>query len=162
MASKDTRATEQGPMSIADAARQFRLTRLDRVHKAPTGPSCPSRANVAAYGFSERREGAVMGVTRGLLVGVGLAAVVLGAGAANAKIICRGAFQIVDGQPIATPYCEDANVAAVAREYGIRVSAREVRTNPGVKARVCRTIGYDNRVQSACTGYREPFPRWRF
>jgi len=92
---------------------------------------------------------------RGLLVGVGLSACVfaLGAGTADARIICRGQFQIVDGQAIATPYCEDSNVAAVAREYGIAVSAREVRRNPGTKARVCRVIGHDNRVRSACLPY---------
>ncbi len=92
---------------------------------------------------------------RGLLVGVGLSACAfaLGAGTADARIICRGQFQIVDGRPIATPYCVDSNVAAVAQEYGIAVSAREVRRNPGTKARVCRVIGHDNRVRSACLPY---------
>lgn len=98
-----------------------------------------------------------MGIVRWLFAGLGLSAfaLALGTGAADAKIICQGAFQIVDGRPIATPYCEDANVATVAREYGILVSAREIRNNPGTKARVCRFIGHDNRVRSACTPYRE-------
>ena len=98
-----------------------------------------------------------MGIVRGLCIGIGAAAIAisLGAGTADARIICQGAYQIVDGRPIATPYCEDANVAVVAQEYGIRVSAREVRRNPSTKARVCRVIGHDNRVRSACTQYLE-------
>jgi len=88
------------------------------------------------------------------LLAIVLSAGLFGVDPADAKIVCRGAFQIVDGQPIATPYCEDTYVAEVAREYGMLVSAREVRSNPGVKARVCRMIGHDNRVQSACAGYR--------
>ena len=102
-----------------------------------------------------------MKIVRGLLAGVGLSACAfaLGAGMADAKIVCRGQFQIVDGQAIATPYCEDSNVAAVAREYGIVVSASEVRRNPGTKARICRFIGHDNRVRSACAGYINTTPR---
>lgn len=98
-----------------------------------------------------------MGIVRVLLAGLGVSAfaLALSAGTAGAKIVCQGAFQIVQGQPIATPYCEDANVATVAQQYGIRVSAREIRRNPGTKARVCRLIGHDNRVRSACAQYRE-------
>jgi hypothetical protein len=41
----------------------------------------------------------------------------------------------------------------VAREYGIFVSASEVRRSPSTKARICRFIGHDNRVRSACAPY---------
>ncbi|MGB3719070.1 MAG: hypothetical protein DIU63_11385 [Proteobacteria bacterium] len=94
-----------------------------------------------------------------LLLGMALTAGFVGADPADAKIVCRGAFQIVNGQPIATPYCEDSNLAQVAREYGIAVTARQVRQSPSVKARVCRLIGHDNRVQSACIQYRPDTPR---
>ena len=94
-----------------------------------------------------------------LLAGAALA---LGAGSASAKIICNGPYQIVSGQPIATPYCEDAYLAEVAREYGMRVTASAVRSSPSIKERICRIIGHDNRVQSACTAYREPFLHRRF
>lgn len=94
-----------------------------------------------------------------LLLGIALPAGLLGADPADARIVCRGAYQIVDGQPIATPYCEDSYVAEVAREYGIVVSAHEVRQSPSVKARICRLIGHDNRVQSACVQYRPDSPR---
>jgi len=103
------------------------------------------------------------GVDKAVLsaLALGISAVLAGAQPVSAKILCRGAFQIVGGQPIATPYCEDSNVAEVAREYGIHVSAREVRSNPGTKARICRFIGQDNRVRSACAGYIDNVPkRW--
>jgi hypothetical protein len=70
-------------------------------------------------------------------------------------IECRGNFQIQrNGNMIATPYCEDANVARVAREYGTRTSAGAIRNSPGEKARVCRFIGDDNRVRDTCGPYR--------
>lgn len=98
-----------------------------------------------------------------ILASAGFLALTVGAETANARIVCKGAFQIVQGQPIATPYCEDNNLAAVAREYGIQVSASSVRRSPSVKQRICADIGYDNRVSSACAGYREnPFLRRRF
>ena len=97
-----------------------------------------------------------------LLASFGLTALMLGAGTASARIVCDGAYQIVSGQPIATPYCEDAYLAEVAGEYGMRVTASAVRSSPSLKERVCRVIGHDNRVQSACAAYREPFLNRRF
>ncbi|MCL4767801.1 MAG: hypothetical protein KJZ80_16360 [Hyphomicrobiaceae bacterium] len=103
------------------------------------------------------------GTIRALLfAGFGVAALVLGGPTASARIACDGAYQIVNGQPVATPYCEDGYLAEVAREYGMRVSAAAVRSSPSVKERVCRLIGHDNRAQSACAAYREPFLRRRF
>jgi hypothetical protein len=72
---------------------------------------------------------------------------------AEARIACDGPYQIVQGSPLATPYCEDNYLAAVARGYGIRVSDAAVRQNPSVKAEVCRTVGHDNRVRQICAGY---------
>jgi hypothetical protein len=72
---------------------------------------------------------------------------------AEARIACDGPYQIVQGSPLATPYCEDNYLAAVARGYGIRVSDVAVRQNPSVKAEVCRAIGHDNRVRQICAGY---------
>ena len=89
-----------------------------------------------------------------LLTGAGMALVGLSAGVASAKIGCRDSFQVVSGQLIATPYCEDEYLAKVAREYGMRVSASAVRNSPSVKGQVCHTIGHDPRAQSACASYR--------
>jgi hypothetical protein len=80
-----------------------------------------------------------------------------------AAIECDGNFQIMrNGGRIATPYCQDTNVARVAREYGMRVSAEAVRQNPSVKERVCRFAGDDLRIRDACIGYRNEGGRQRF
>jgi hypothetical protein len=72
---------------------------------------------------------------------------------AEARIVCDGAYQIIQGSPHATPYCEDNYLAAVARGYGIRVTNVAVRNNPSVKAEVCRTVGHDSRVREICANY---------
>lgn len=75
------------------------------------------------------------------------------ASTAQAKIRCNGPYQIVRGVgEIGTPYCEDNYLAKVAREFGVRVSARTIRNNPNRKEEVCRLVGYDIRVQDVCAG----------
>lgn len=65
-------------------------------------------------------------------------------------IDCKDGFQLVQGNYISTPYCQDALVAAVAAQYGIRVSAATIRENPNEKRTVCRYIGQDIRVRQSC------------
>ena len=55
--------------------------------------------------------------------------------------------------PIATPYCEEEQIAFVARSYGQRVTAAEVHNNPLTKVYLCQTIGYDSRLKGSCAGY---------
>ena len=69
---------------------------------------------------------------------------------AEARIACHKGFQIVNGQPISTPYCQDALVAAVAQQRGSRVSADAIRNNPNLKRRVCRFVSSDPRLTEAC------------
>jgi hypothetical protein len=69
---------------------------------------------------------------------------------AAAAIKCKNGFQLVQGNYIATPYCQDALLTRVAREYGMRVSGSEIRWNPNYKRQVCRTVGHDIRVQENC------------
>jgi hypothetical protein len=92
-------------------------------------------------------------------------ALMAGAATPAAAISCDGNFQVQrSGERIATPYCADANLAVVAREYGARTTAREMRWNPSEKARVCRFIGEDNRVRDTCAPYRDydrGSPDWR-
>jgi hypothetical protein len=81
-----------------------------------------------------------------------------------AAITCEGNFQVQrSGERIATPYCQDGNLAAVAREYGVRTTGQEMRWNPSEKSRVCRFIGEDNRVRDTCAPYRDDhdFGPWR-
>jgi hypothetical protein len=77
------------------------------------------------------------------------AAAVVGPAGANA-IECQEDFQIVNGQPISTPYCRDAYLAQVAREHGFNTSAEVMRNNPARKEEICRYIGSDIRAQPAC------------
>ena len=91
----------------------------------------------------------------GLIAGLGLLVVMASTMSAEAKIRCEGQFQIVKGHgSISTPYCEDNYLTNIARTYGWKVSARSVRHNPNLKARICRQIGHDNRLIGICAGHR--------
>lgn len=82
-----------------------------------------------------------------------IAAVVAATGpSAAAGIVCREGYQLVQGNEIATPYCEHNYLAHVARGYGVRVTNAEVRNNPNRKSEICRMIGHDIRVSSTCAG----------
>jgi len=83
---------------------------------------------------------------------MGSAAVLLAGPAA--AIECDGRYQIVQGQRLSTPYCEDGYLAKVARQYGSRVSAGGIRNNPNLKAETCRFMGHDTRVSDICAPYR--------
>ena len=72
---------------------------------------------------------------------------------AEAKIKCDGQWQIVNGQRIATPYCEDGLLATVAQQAGMRISAEAIRQNPMTKEKACTLVSFDVRVQSICSGH---------
>ncbi len=61
------------------------------------------------------------------------AVLLLSSAVAEAKIECRDGFQIVNGQQISTPYCNDGLVGSVAREHGMKISDETVRNNPSAK-----------------------------
>lgn len=84
------------------------------------------------------------------IAALGLAISACFASPADARIVCRNGNQLVAGNWISTPYCEDQRVAEVAAEYGMKVSAHAVRNNPSVKEEVCRLIGHDIRVNMSC------------
>jgi hypothetical protein len=77
-------------------------------------------------------------------------AAVFAAAVPVAAFDCKNGYQLVQGNYIATPYCQDAYLTRVAHQYGMHVSASEIRENPNTKRRVCRLIGRDIRVQEAC------------
>lgn len=90
---------------------------------------------------------------RTILAAAGFLGAVAIAGPAGA-IECEGNFQIQkNGEQIVTPYCEDGYLAIVAREYGMRISAKAIRYNPSEKERTCRFIGEDIRVKDTCAQY---------
>ena len=86
------------------------------------------------------------------LAGAALLVIALASPAA-ARIECRGNFQMSKYGPIATPYCEEENIARVARSYGANVTGAEVRNNPLKKVYLCQVYGGDTRLKGACGAY---------
>lgn len=75
--------------------------------------------------------------------------------ARSSGIKCDGGYQIVKGYgAISTPYCQDDNLSKVAQTYGISYSTAQIHHTPDIKHQVCAAIGHDNRVHSACDGFR--------
>ena len=72
---------------------------------------------------------------------------------AEARIQCKGNFQVTKYGLIATPYCEEAQIANVARSYGVKVTADQVRKDPLTKVRLCFRFGSDVRLKGSCAGY---------
>ena len=71
----------------------------------------------------------------------------------EARIQCRGNFQVTKYGLLATPYCEEEQIAFVARSYGQNVTGSQVRKNPLMKVYLCQTLGYDSRLKGSCAGY---------
>jgi hypothetical protein len=89
----------------------------------------------------------------GLAGCVALALTTMLTAGAEARIECRGNFQMTKYGPIATPYCEEEQIAYVARSYGSKVTAAQVHNDPLTKVYLCQTIGYDSRLKGSCAGY---------
>jgi len=78
---------------------------------------------------------------------------------AEARIVCNGNYQLVAGSEISTPYCRDRNLARIARSRGFAVSDREILYSPSRKREICRYVGSNIEVQTACAevdGRRSP------
>jgi hypothetical protein len=67
-----------------------------------------------------------------------------------AAIKCEKGFQRVQGDLIATPYCQDQYLAEVAHQYGFKASANRIRNDPNYKKELCRFVFNDIRVQTTC------------
>jgi hypothetical protein len=72
---------------------------------------------------------------------------------ASARIECKGNFQVTKYGLISTPYCEETEIARVARSYGANVSDAEVRENPMTKVYLCQVYGRDARLKGSCGAY---------
>lgn len=57
---------------------------------------------------------------------------------ASAAVQCEDGYQRVAGGYVSTPYCEDANLAAVARNHGQPASAELIRRSYRAKRAACR------------------------
>jgi hypothetical protein len=72
---------------------------------------------------------------------------------AIARIQCQGDCQVTNYGLMATPYCEEENIAVVAQSYGWHVNASQVRNNPLKKVYICQVLGRDIRLKGSCAGY---------
>lgn len=96
---------------------------------------------------------------RGLnsLMAMALGAAVLfavGGQPAAARIECQGNFMVTKKNGlIATPYCEEEQIAKVAQSYGWKVTAKQVHNDPLVKVQICQVLGGDVRLKGSCAGY---------
>ncbi len=97
-----------------------------------------------------------------ITTGVGVALLAVGVAVpAEAEIRCNKGYQLVQGTPLATPYCQDQYVAQVANEYGFKASPARVRQDPIFKQTLCRYIGQDIRIKESCQEVN-PSGRGRF
>ena len=88
--------------------------------------------------------------TKRILAGCSLIAGFALAQPAAAAIQCENGFQRIKADLIQTPYCQDAYLAEVARQYGFTVSDARVRNDPNYKKSICRYVFNDIRVQETC------------
>jgi len=72
---------------------------------------------------------------------------------AEARIECRGQFQVYKYGLISTPYCEEEQIARVARSYGVNVTGAQVRNDALKKVYLCQTLGNDIRMKGSCGAY---------
>jgi len=79
---------------------------------------------------------------------------ILEAQAGRYKAKCRGPYQLVQGNWISSPICEDRVLAKVARSYGNNVRAKHVRKYAGSKIGICFAYGHDIRLSGICGAYR--------
>lgn len=73
-------------------------------------------------------------------LGLALAGTAVAVQSVEAGIACKDGFQLSGGNWISTPYCNDAHLAEIARQHGVKVSAAEVRANPARKYELCRFL----------------------
>lgn len=72
-------------------------------------------------------------------------------GSSEARVRCHEGFRVYkDGRKLSTPLCQDLYLAQVAREFGTRVSDREILHNPNRRREICEFVGWDIRVKHLC------------
>ena len=75
---------------------------------------------------------------------------VAGTAPARAEIKCQEGSQLIQGNWMPTPYCQDKLLFQVANERGFKTSFAEIRNNPNHKKELCRFLYTDIRVQMTC------------
>ena len=73
--------------------------------------------------------------------------------AADARIQCKGNFQVTKYGLLATPWCQEEQIAKVARSRGWKGTAKDVRNDPLTKVQLCLQFGGDVRLKGSCGAY---------
>ena len=91
-----------------------------------------------------------MGSAKATTVAVAVLAALAAASPASAEIKCQDGAQLVQGNWLATPYCQDKLLFEVANARGFKTSFAAIRENPNHKKELCRSLFTDIRVQMTC------------
>ena len=74
---------------------------------------------------------------------------------ANAGIRCSGEYQLVNGQEISTPYCQDRHLVKVLAARGIDASAAGLRKSRTYKAQMCQLAAPEPSLLTACAEFAQ-------
>jgi hypothetical protein len=91
-----------------------------------------------------------MGFAKATPAAVAVLAALVAAAPAAAEIKCQDGAQLVQGNWLATPYCQDKLLFEVANARGFKTSFAAIRNNPNHKKELCRFLFTDIRVQMTC------------
>jgi hypothetical protein len=91
-----------------------------------------------------------MGFAKVTPVVVAVLAAVTAASPAAAVPNCQDGAQLIKGNWMATPYCQDMLLFEVANSRGFTTSFEAIRNNPNHKKELCRFLYTDIRVEMTC------------
>lgn len=77
------------------------------------------------------------------------------AGAANAQGACSGDFENVDGNWIATKYCQRVQANRIAGREGMRITSHPVLARDETPGQFCRFHVDDIRTSTYCSEYND-------
>jgi hypothetical protein len=84
-----------------------------------------------------------------LVIAAALTLVALGS-PALAEPNCENGAQLVKGNWMATPWCQDKLLAEVANARGFKTTFAAIRNDPNHKKELCRFLFTDIRVEGTC------------
>jgi|SRR5687767_2180225 hypothetical protein len=91
-----------------------------------------------------------MGFVKATPAAMAVLAALAAAAPASAEIKCQEGAQLIQGNWMATPYCQDKLLFEVANARGFKTSFAAIRENPNHKKELCRFLFTDIRVQMTC------------
>jgi hypothetical protein len=91
-----------------------------------------------------------MGFAKVARVVVAVLAAIGAASPSAAEPSCQDGVQLIKGNWMATPYCQDMLLFEVANSRGFTTSFEAIRNNPNHKKELCRFLFTDIRVEMTC------------